>query len=122
MSVMPALDPGGDLLDVAVERGLPGGFAQHRIEHLLGGKGVCAAACRGEEIAVALPSVVLQADPMAAVIAGKGGLEPLEPHAVGLMRVAHRLLDLADDARLHDGCPPGAEPCRRHLFVAPVSP
>src|SRR5437867_3430826 len=94
------LDPGGHLPDVAVEWRVLGRLAQHRVEHLLYGKCVSAATGRGEQVAVAVPVLIVQVDPMAGIIPGEGGLESLEPHPIRLVRVAHRLLDLAHDARL----------------------
>src|SRR5204863_2515354 len=91
----------GHLLRVAVERRLPGVLAEHGVEHLLGGEGVSASAGTREQMAVAVPVVVIQADPMAAVVPGEDGLEPLDLHPVGLVRVAHCLLDLAHHARMH---------------------
>src|SRR6188474_3225832 len=97
---------GGDgvlLADVgmAVERSLARGIAEHRIEHLLDGQRVGAAAGRLEEMAVALPRFGVERHGVGAVVAGEAGAERLQLHTVRLMRVAHRLLDLADHARMH---------------------
>src|SRR6266508_1621462 len=107
---------------MGVQRRLLGGIAEHGIQHLLDGKGVRTAACRCEEVAVAVPAIVVEGDRVAPVVAAEGGLEAPQLHTIRLVRVAHRLLDLAGDARMHSCCPPGADLPRRHLVMAPVSP
>ncbi len=105
---------------VPVERRLAGRIGQHRIEHLLHRQGVGAATGRLEEVTVTVPCVGVEGDGVGAVVAGEAGAERLELHAVGLVRVAHRLLDLADHARMHVADTSYGAGRPAPYFVAPV--
>ena len=63
------------LLDVPVEGRLAGGVGQHRVEHLLDGQRVRAAAGGFEQVAVALPRIGVEGDGVGAVVAGEAGAE-----------------------------------------------
>src|SRR5687768_2125058 len=86
---------------MSIQRGLSGRVGEHRVEHLLHRQGVRATARGLEEMTVAMPRVGIERHGVGAVVAGEAGAEGLELHAVGLVRIAHCLLDLADHARMH---------------------
>src|SRR5207247_7610004 len=102
-------------LRTSVGGGVPSGVGEHRVEHLLDRQRVRATARGLEEMAVATPRIGVEGDRVGAVVARKGGGDLLQLHPIGLMRVSHCLLDLADHARMHVASPPGAGTRRRYI-------
>src|SRR5207247_4376676 len=113
-SAAEELDGSGQLR-ASIERGVASGLGEHRVEHLLNGQRVRTAARGLEEMAVAVPRIGVEGDRVGAVVAREGCGDLLQLHPIGLMRISHCLLDLADHARMHVASPPGAGTRRRYI-------
>ena len=82
-----------------------GGVGQVGGEQPLQGHDVGAETVDDEVIALARPFISGEADPMGPVVATEGHVEGLELDPVGLGCVPFRLLDLGDEARVHEFLP-----------------
>src|SRR4051794_18290182 len=78
--------------------GLLGALREHPAEHLLERQDMGAVVRQPEGVAGARPSIGIESNAVAVVVAAERHAEPLEPDAIKLPSVAIRLLDLADDA------------------------